>query len=145
MYAKPFVCSNLANSSSGLARQVLEKAELGLPPDCLTYTKGWRGSPGRPRFGDRAMVSPRESLGSKLGARERPAGLMRGGGVVLGSATWLGSRHTHAPWPSLHVSLSSTFWLPTDFQAEMSISQIRATNKAMLFLKHSYESWLFFG
>lgn len=80
MYAKPFVCSNLANSSSGLARQVLEKAELGLPPDCLTYTKGWRGSPGRPRFGDRAMVSPRESLGSKLGARERPAGLMRGGG-----------------------------------------------------------------
>lgn len=54
MYAKPFVCSNLANSGSGLARKVLEKAELGLPPDCLTYTKGWRGSPGRPRFGDDA-------------------------------------------------------------------------------------------
>lgn len=44
---KEFVRSNLASSSSGLAGEVLEKAELGMSPVCLTYTKEWRGSLGK--------------------------------------------------------------------------------------------------
>lgn len=80
MYAKPFVCRNLADSGSGLARKLLEKAELGLLPDCLTYTKGWRGSRAGPGLG---TMLPRVQ---GYGIAQRVPGVEAGSGGEAGGA-----------------------------------------------------------
>ena len=144
------VRSTLANSGSRLAGEVLEKVELAMPPDRLTYTKGWRRSLGRPRFEDDvdrvvsgqregAVVWPRVALGLKLGAEAKPVGLMEGESRMGGEEEDVQDSHLaglqahKTPWPSFHLSLSSTFLPPADFQVQLSTSQTSATNKQFCF------------